>query len=185
MKILKWTWIFVFFSLISLTGCSFFGSDQEETELRCTAYQLSVKKQGSMMITLSASRSTNKPDKANNLFDAVVLEFHGAVTMVDCHNASVNSSKIECSLNPALMTSGKNSYVFWITPPDYHTFVLTNSLEYFLIRYYMIAQFANGRRYKSDIISASTAQIKDWNGRWDQVINSTLSEYTNWQLLGR
>jgi hypothetical protein len=127
----------------------------------------------------------NKPEKNYNIFDAVVLEFHGAVTMIDCHDAAVNGSTIDCSLNPSLLAAGKNSFVFWITPPDYHTFVLTNSLEYFLIRYYMIARFPNGKGFQSDIISTSTGQVRDWNGNYDLVVNSSLTEYTNWQALGR
>jgi len=166
---------------LSLNRCDFLVSKEEEAELRCTAFQLPSKEKGSLRITLSASRSVNRPDKDHNLLDAVQLDFYGAVTLIDCHSAAVNGSKIECSLNPSLLTAGKNSFVFWVSPPDYHEFIMTNSLESFLVRYYMIAHFADGKKFKSDIISASTGEVRTWNGNWDQTINSSLTEYTNWQ----
>jgi hypothetical protein len=45
----------------------------------------------------------------------------------------------------------------------------------------MIAHFADGKKFKSDIISASTGEVRTWNGNWDQNVNSSLTEYTNWQ----
>jgi len=154
----------------------------EEKDKRCQENALAKNEMGSIKVIFEATRSTNSPDASHNLFDATKLEFHGEVILIDCRQEVTRNSQINCSFNPSVLTAGKNTYSFWVSPPDYHDFLFTNKLEYCQVSYYLLAKFSDGKTYKSDIIYASTNEVRYWNGHWDQISSSSLSAYLNWQL---
>jgi hypothetical protein len=174
--------------LVIIMTCITIGScepSKEEQDKKCTENQLAKSEQGSIKVVFDASRSINKPTADHNLFDATLLEFHGEVILIDCRNTAARTSTISCSFNPSVLTAGKSTYSFWVAPPDYHDFFFTSNLEFCQVSYYMSAKFSDGKTYKSDIVYASTNQVKYWNGKWDQTSSSTFSSYTNWLLVAK
>jgi hypothetical protein len=144
--------------LILMSSCNLLTDD--DTDKRCKENEASSPVTIPVQVLITFYRYNQLPAQDHNIVDALEVEFHGNIRLIDCYGSESDFKEINHTIYPSEYTNPQmESYIDNVGPVFYFDF--NNAFNYLTVTYTMMAVFADGNIYESAEVSEASLKFSD------------------------